>query len=679
MKKKIIAIVISVIVLIGIGVGIFLYVNKTSEHEFSSSEQQWLEKNKVYAIDFYMPSDIAGLTYMGDGVFFDFINDMQERTGLDFNEIAYQASTSLEDKEFAIELVNKVEENQILMFTDHYVIITFNNNIYTNPSEINGLKLGVQTSQQEEISKYLTGSTIEYVPYETLDELSANLQTNNGTLDGVIVLKSLFLDEILNYDLHIAYHIPELKMNYVLTLNGDETLNSIVKKSYIKWSEKQEISYDENLLETYFTFKGVTEKEKTTLREKAYTYGFINNGAYDHLNDDLLVGLNYAVIKDFAEFANIDMEYSKEFNSVTDMVNSFNKNEIDFFFGNISAEYKIDYIETVAPIKSEVVILSNINYTNIVNNIYSLSDNRVNVIAGTKIESYLKENGIKVVSHKSIEDLVDSLKTNSIVAIDLENYEYYKTEELRNFKIDYSFSLDEKYNYVINAENVVFADLFNFYLEYNSVQKVMSDGYGNVFEVVDNQIYLIIIIIFFAIIILIHILNNMKKLILFVKKNNKKSSLTKSEKIRYIDSLTSLKNRAYLNDNIEKWDESSVYPQIIIVVDLNNIAYVNDNFGHEEGDKVITEAANILIQTQMPRSEIIRTDGNEFLIYMVEYEEKQATSYIKKLNKEFKELSHGFGAAIGYSMITDEIKTIDDAVNEATLDMRSNKEAQYED
>ena len=216
MKKKIIAIVISVIVLIGIGVGIFLYVNKTSEHEFSSSEQQWLEKNKVYAIDFYMPSDIAGLTYMGDGVFFDFINDMQERTGLDFNEIAYQASTSLEDKEFAIELVNKVEENQILMFTDHYVIITFNNNIYTNPSEINGLKLGVQTSQQEEISKYLTGSTVEYVPYETIDELSTNLQTNNGTLDGVIVLKSLFLDEILNYDLHIAYHIPELKMNYVL-------------------------------------------------------------------------------------------------------------------------------------------------------------------------------------------------------------------------------------------------------------------------------------------------------------------------------------------------------------------------------------------------------------------------------------------------------------------------------
>ena len=81
----------------------------------------------------------------------------------------------------------------------------------------------------------------------------------------------------------------------------------------------------------------------------------------------------------------------------------------------------------------------------------------------------------------------------------------------------------------------------------------------------------------------------------------------------------------------------------------------------------------------MPRTEIIRTDGNEFLIYMVEYEEKQAVAYIKKLNKEFKDLSHGFGAAMGYSIINDGIKTIDDAVNEATLDMRTNKEAQYEE
>ena len=153
-----------------------------------------------------------------------------------------------------------------------------------------------------------------------------------------------------------------------------------------------------------------------------------------------------------------------------------------------------------------------------------------------------------------------------------------------------------------------------------------------------------------------------------------KKKLSKEEKLKYIDMLTSLKNRNYLNDNISVWDESEIYPQAVIVVDLNNIAYINDNYGHAEGDELIKEAANILIKNQLSNSEIIRTNGNEFLIYLVGYDEKQTVSYLKKLNRALKDLSHGFGAASGYSMINDGIKTIDDAINEATIEMRTNKE-----
>ena len=62
------------------------------------------------------------------------------------------------------------------------------------------------------------------------------------------------------------------------------------------------------------------------------------------------------------------------------------------------------------------------------------------------------------------------------------------------------------------------------------------------------------------------------------------------------------------------------------------------------------------------------------MIYLVGYKDRQIELYIKKLGKELKELKHGFGAAIGYSMITDDIKTIDDAINEATIEMRKVKE-----
>ncbi|HBA37225.1 MAG TPA: hypothetical protein DCY94_00750, partial [Firmicutes bacterium] len=92
-----------------------------------------------------------------------------------------------------------------------------------------------------------------------------------------------------------------------------------------------------------------------------------------------------------------------------------------------------------------------------------------------------------------------------------------------------------------------------------------------------------------------------------------------------------------------------------------------------EGDKQIQAAANVLIKTQLDNSEIMRTDGNEFTIYLVGYSEKQIVSYIKKLNKEFKNLPHDKHAAIGFSMIDDDLKLLSDAINEATEKMKENK------
>jgi GGDEF domain-containing protein len=61
--------------------------------------------------------------------------------------------------------------------------------------------------------------------------------------------------------------------------------------------------------------------------------------------------------------------------------------------------------------------------------------------------------------------------------------------------------------------------------------------------------------------------NHFKLMVKTIKKN-KKIHLSKEDKIKYIDQLTSLKNRAYLNSKIESWDESETYPQSIIVIDL---------------------------------------------------------------------------------------------------------------
>ena len=49
--------------------------------------------------------------------------------------------------------------------------------------------------------------------------------------------------------------------------------------------------------------------------------------------------------------------------------------------------------------------------------------------------------------------------------------------------------------------------------------------------------------------------------------------------------MTCLKNRAYLSDFIKTWNNNTIYPQAIIVIDLNNIKEINDKYGVLEGDK----------------------------------------------------------------------------------------------
>lgn len=677
MKKKIFISIGIVIVLASI-IGIVIFGNKLSnKNNYSLEEQQWIENNKNNVVDMYIPSDIAIFSNMGEGLLFDFVSFLETDTGLTINTTAYKISNEMNGN-YGIELVDNVDTNQIEVFEDNYVLVSTDNKIYTETSELSGITIGVLNTDYDLTSKYLDNDNIEYKTYETSEDVLNALVSEE--VDAISVLRTIHLDEIMTNNWHIVYHITEMSKKYALTLDGEETLNNIIKKAYNKWElNNYDISYNNHLLDVYFSYKNISEKEKTNLREKTYMYGFVKDGAYDSIKSSSLVGINYYIIKSFAKFANIDMNYKSEYNNIGLLMDDFNNNEIDFVFGNTNYAYGEKFYQTVAPIPAKVVILTNVNEFNDINSINSLQGKKVAVVNGSKIESYLTSMEIEVNTYDNVHELVSKSSKDEIIVIDLENYEYYKTNKLANFKISYTFNISDNYNYVINGSNEVFMNLFDFYLEYTPIKNIVVESYSEIYNVeVKTHNYLLFAVILLSIIVLLEFIGHIKKLIKYIKVKTRKS-LSKDEKIKYIDRLTSLKNRTYLNDNIEKWDNSEVYPQALIVIDLNNIAYINDNFGHEEGDKVITEAANILIRTQMPRTEIIRSDGNEFLIYMISYDEKQAAAYLRKLTKEFKELSHGFGAALGYSVITDGIKTIDDAVNEATLDMKTNKEAMLED
>jgi len=87
--------------------------------------------------------------------------------------------------------------------------------------------------------------------------------------------------------------------------------------------------------------------------------------------------------------------------------------------------------------------------------------------------------------------------------------------------------------------------------------------------------------------------------------------------LAYTDPLTGVKNKhAYVEAEFE-YDtlirEKKINRFSVIVFDLNNLKLINDNYGHEKGDKYIIEACN-LIKKYFPKSDIFRFGGDEFVI-----------------------------------------------------------------
>lgn len=681
-KKIIITIVVAALVLIAGLVSYFVFFKQDKYTTLTFAEKQWIENNKNKLIDLSVINEVPIVSYNGEGIFFDFLNDLEKNTKLSFNKVAYKTSTDVKS-EYALKVVDNYDNNAIKIYEDNYVLVTKNNKVYSNIDEIKNLTVGVLSSKLTQVNDYLnTNSSLLLKSYDNYEDMIFDLLNaveDDKKLDGVVLPKTAYLDSILEDDkLTISYNISEMKDYYVLQLGSNSRLNDIIKKYYKKWNkESYDKTYNDQFFNGYFEFSTADDKQKVEFKSKRYVYGFVDNRPYDTLYDGKFLGINHSIISSFADFANIEIDY-KKYASIDALIKDFNANNIDVFFNNTANEtFLMDVSNSLSIYDEKIVVLTKPDSNYNIHSIASLKDKEVYTVGTSYINTYLSSKGVNTKVYKELKKMLADLHDDSIVVVDLETYNYYSEKNLKNFKVNYITDLNHDYYFTTRniTDNQTFSKLLDFYISFFSNNHDYELGYQEVLNIRDTKvsprtiIFSVIGVVIAMICVFLGFKSTKPK-----KKQKVKSNLSKEDKIKYIDMLTSLKNRNYLNDNIEKWDSTGVYPQTVVIIDLNNIAYINDNYGHAEGDKIIGEAANILINTQLPNTEIIRTNGNEFLVYMVGYEEKQVISYTKKLTKEFKLLTHGFGAAIGYSMITDAIKTVDDAINEATTDMREQKE-----
>jgi len=656
----------SIITVLIVGLILGIYKLFKDENSLTILEKTWIDNNKnsVYTIN--IPNDINVFGKNGVGVYFDFIEDLGEELELKLNSSVYSISNTNES--FGFNVSNNYDSRDLLLFTDYYVLVNKENNSIVNIDNIRDKRIGIIDKDLAYISNYYTlNGTIN--SYDSDDKVFTALENNE--VDYIIIPRNQYKDEIISKKYNISFFFNDAKVYYYLKLGSDETLNSIITKFYNHWIlEEFDDSYNENNYELFLSSLNISDIDEDNLTDKTYTFEYLVNQPYQLLSRGNLTGIVNEYLESFINFSDIDFKFIKV-NKFRDLKYDLNKKKIDLYFDQYNFDSKYNKININMSI--DYYLLS--NRESIVN-LDSLKSYKgeIYVLDNSMLYSYLsKYTDITIKSYSKNSDLKKLLKKGKLVLVDKLSYDNYLIDVLEDVQVLLEDTVDNNmYTFNYKNQDDTFYKLFSSYVNSLNPKEVIDSSLNDYFKTYEstNRIvklakYVITIIIIGIVGIYIYIRAKGRIVLNTKVKNN--------EKIRYVDMLTCLKNRNYLNDRMEIWNQNTVYPQCVIVLDLNNVKYLNDTFGHEEGDKQIKAVANVLFKTQLENTELLRTDGNEFMIYLVGYTEKKVVSYIKKLLKEFKKLPYEYGVAIGFSMIEDDLKLIEDAFNEATLMMRKNK------
>lgn len=668
-KKRNTIITVVVIALIILCSTTYLFLNYSPDEEsLTILEKKWITDNTNRIVDVNVYNDIPIYGYNGEGIIFDFLDYFTETNQIRFNKISYYTTSEMPKSNISFQVINHdtlSKEQDIVLYQDHYVILSKESSDTISLDD--NFTLGILETDKD-IAKNYFNKSITIKEYEDIDKLlnALDIENEEEKIDYILLPNLSNMDDILKEKLNIVYHLEDLKKDFILKAT-DETVYNTLSKSYNKYlNSKFQEDYIKNYLSIYYKSTSTSELEQTNYNSKTYKYGYTINMPYENYVNDQFVGTILNYLNSFDKSTGVDIE-TTQYQTIDELKSALVNGEIDFALGNFNYEnINMEHALTSAITNLDYVVLSKNNYK--INSLKGLKKEKVSVVASSLLHQELINNGVEPKPYANTDDLLRNIDDFSIILMDKNTYTYYNKNKLQDYNIILESSVKDGLKFILNKENEPFNSIFKYFINSADYQTIKYNYNTNV--TIDKDYTTLKILAFLVSLVTILIIT----IIIISKRTVSTTIINKDEKLKYIDPMTSLKNRAYLNKNIYKWDDNVIFPQSIITLDINSLREINDTFGREVGDEIINKVASILINNQLENTDIIRSGGDEFLIYLVGYEEKEVSSYARKLVTKMKDISHSKGVEMGYSMIMDEVKTVDDAINEAITMMVKTKE-----
>jgi diguanylate cyclase (GGDEF)-like protein len=111
-----------------------------------------------------------------------------------------------------------------------------------------------------------------------------------------------------------------------------------------------------------------------------------------------------------------------------------------------------------------------------------------------------------------------------------------------------------------------------------------------------------------------------------------KEQLMELENVAYKDMLTGTYNRHFGMKLLNEWSSQSRH-FVISFIDMDRLKYVNDVFGHAEGDKYILKVSELLSEFS-PDAQVVRLGGDEFMLLASDYTLDEADKKLEELREQ---------------------------------------------
>ncbi len=151
----------------------------------------------------------------------------------------------------------------------------------------------------------------------------------------------------------------------------------------------------------------------------------------------------------------------------------------------------------------------------------------------------------------------------------------------------------------------------------------------------------------------------------------------KNKKLLFLtnyDALTGVINRRSIIDIYNSFQKKRHFPIAVFMVDVNNLKFINDTFGHIAGDKMIIEVSNMLKSFNKVKTVISRVSGDEFVLMIPGATEEIVTEYVEFINSyQITIEGINFCSSVGVYMVNDRILPYEFAFTKAEKKMYTHK------